>query len=197
MIRFIVPVLLLAVCLASCTKSKLQRDMLGDSTWETSGEDVPWDPIEEQPVYDEDWERENAPLPGEVSPTDQAGDGYSSAVPDEFPRKKTGVIERHELTEVLDAGLGRYLQNVEMEPAFDRGTFIGFRIVQLFPGDLDYASLDLRPGDIVTRVNGRPIARPEQAASVWDDLRSASELVVDYQRGGQEHALRFAIVDAG
>ena len=50
----------------------------------------------------------------------------------------------------------------------------------LFPGDLTYASLDLRPGDTVTRVNGKPISRPEQASAVWKDLRTASDLVVDY-----------------
>ncbi len=191
LMRLIVPVVLTSLVLvaAACTRSKLQRDMLGDATWETtSGEEIPWDPIEQQPDYDPDWEREHAPMPGEVP---------SSAIPDEFPRKKSGVIERHELVEVLDEGLGRYLQNIEMEPAFDRGTFVGFRIVHLFPGDLTYASLDLRPGDVVTSVNGRSIARPEQAASVWDDLRSAEELVVDYRRGSTDHVLRFVIVDAG
>jgi type II secretory pathway component PulC len=65
----------------------------------------------------------------------------------------------------------------------------------LFPGEPAFASLDLRPGDTVTRINGKPIERPEQAAAVWEDLRTASNLVVDYRREGEVHALRFAIVD--
>ena len=100
-----------------------------------------------------------------------------------------------DLMPVLDAGLGRYLQNVETQPEFHQGVFVGFRIVSLFPGELTYASLDLRPGDTVTRVNGRSIERPEQAVAVWEALRTASNLVVHYQRGDEEHALHFRIVD--
>jgi len=96
---------------------------------------------------------------------------------------------------VLDGGLGLFLQNVETEPAFHKGSFVGFRIVSLFPGEPTFASLDLRPGDTVTRINGKPIERPEQAAAVWEDLRTASNLVVSYRRDGEKHALRFAIVD--
>jgi type II secretory pathway component PulC len=108
---------------------------------------------------------------------------------------RQGVIARSELVPVLNRGLGRYLQNVETEPSFHRGAFVGFRIVSLFPGELGYASLDLRPGDTVTRVNGKPIERPEQAVAVWEELRTASDLVVDYERNGEALQLRFAIVD--
>jgi len=67
----------------------------------------------------------------------------------------------------------------------------------LFPGEPEFASLDLRPGDTVTRVNGKSIERPEQAIAVWDELRTASNLVVDYRRDGEPHTLRFTIVDEG
>ena len=49
----------------------------------------------------------------------------------------------------------------------------------------------------MTRINGKPIERPEQAIAVWEELRTASDLVVDYERNGEEHALQFAIVDEG
>ena len=194
MIRSVVPVflMLLFVSLAACQNSKLQRDMMGDSTWETSGdEEPPWvAPAEGKPKYDEEWEKENAPQPGEEPAS-------KSEMMQEFPRVTSGVIQRHELIHVLDDGLGRYLRNVEMEPEFQKGSFIGFRIVTLFPGNLTYASLDLRPGDIVTRINGKPISRPEQASAVWEELRTASDLVVDYRRGNTDHTMRFVIVDAG
>ena len=167
-----------------CEKSKLQRDMLEDSTWETSSgiEDI--DVAEEPARADDEWEKKNAPMKGEEP---QSGLGY--------PRVTQGVIVRSDLIPVLDGGLGRYLQNIETEPSFHQGSFVGFRIVSLFPGEPAYASLDLRPGDTVTRVNGRSIERPEQAVAVWDALRSASNLVVHYRRDGVEHALHFRIVD--
>jgi len=176
---------LVATVVAGCENSKLQREMLEDSTWETSSglEDIEVRERKHQP--DEDWEKKNAPMKGEEP---QSSLGY--------PRVTSGVIERSDLVPVLDAGLGRYLQNVETQPEFHQGVFVGFRIVSLFPGELSYASLDLRPGDTVTRVNGRSIERPEQAVAVWEALRTASNLVVHYRRGDEEHALHFRIVDA-
>ncbi|MDH4283125.1 MAG: hypothetical protein OEV36_10770 [Myxococcales bacterium] len=165
--------LMLAAAVATaigCEKSKLQEDVMDDSTWETStGE-----------------ERREKP-PAEPKP--------ESSLQKPFPRVSTGVIARNDLLPVLDGGLGRFLQNVTLEPAFHQGAFVGFRIVSLFPGEPAFASLDLRPGDTVTRINGRPIERPEQAAAVWEDLRAASNLVVSYRRDGEERALRFRIVD--
>lgn len=170
-----------------CENSKLQREMMGDSTWETSAgyEDIEVKERKHEP--DDEWEEKNAPMEGESEP--------QGSVDGMYPRARTGVIVRSELVPVLEGGLGRFLQNVETEPTFYQGSFVGFRIVSFFPGDLDYASLDLRPGDIVTHVNGRSIERPEQAIAVWEALRTASDLVVLYRRGDEELALRFRIVD--
>jgi hypothetical protein len=172
-----------------CEQSKLQREMMGDSTWETSAgyEDIEIKEQKHQP--NDEWEEEHAPLDGESQP--------ESSIDSLSPRSRSGVIVRKDLVPVLEGGLGRFLQNVETEPTFYQGTFVGFRIISFFPGDLEYASLDLRPGDIVTHVNGRSIERPEQAVAVWDALRSAKDLVVLYRRGGDELALRFRIVDVG
>ena len=172
-----------------CENSKLQREMMGDSTWETSAgyEDVEVRERKHEP--DQEWEEKNAPMEGESKP--------QSSVDGMYPRARTGVIARNDLVPVLEGGLGRFLQNVETEPTFYHGAFVGFRLVSFFPGDLDYASLDLRPGDIVTHVNGHSIERPEQAVAVWDGLRTASDLVVLYRRGDEELALRFRIVDVG
>ncbi|MBW2627512.1 MAG: hypothetical protein JRE45_07820 [Deltaproteobacteria bacterium] len=188
-------VLLAAVLIAGvlgCEKSKLRDDMMGDSTWESSAGEEKWEAADQPPKRNDKWEEENAPSDGEAP---AEGTKPESSLEQSYPRVSTGVISRDELLPVLDGGLGRFLQNVETEPAFHKGSFVGFRIVSLFPGEPAFASLDLRPGDTVTRINGKSIERPEQAAAVWEDLRTASNLVVDYRRGAEEHALRFTIVD--
>jgi hypothetical protein len=188
-------VLLAAVLIAGvlgCEKSKLRDDMMGDSSWESSAGEEKWEAADQPPKRDDKWEEENAPLEGEAP---AEGPKPESSLEQSYPRVSTGAISRDELLPVLDGGLGRFLQNVETEPAFHKGSFVGFRIVSLFPGEPAFASLDLRPGDTVTRINGKSIERPEQAAAVWEDLRTASNLVVDYRRGAEEHALRFTIVD--
>ncbi len=111
------------------------------------------------------------------------------------PPSVEGQISRASLNVVLDAGLGRFLQGVVTEPHLEDGHFVGFRLVSLYPDDERMRSVDLVPGDVVTKVNGQPIERPEQAMRVWSSLRVASELLVDYQRDGEERQLRFAIVD--
>jgi hypothetical protein len=175
-----------------CEKSKLRDDMMGDSTWESSTGEEKWEAADQPPKRNDQWEEENAPMESAPPAEEQKPE---SSLEQSYPRVSTGAISRDELLPVLDGGLGRFLQNVETEPAFHKGSFVGFRIVSLFPGEPAFASLDLRPGDTVTRINGKPIERPEQAAAVWEDLRTASNLVVDYRREGEVHALRFAIVD--
>ncbi len=96
---------------------------------------------------------------------------------------------------MLERGLGRFLQGVETEPFRENGRFVGFRLVTFYPDDPGLSSLDLHAGDVVLRVNGQPIERPEQASRVWDSLRVASELVVEYRRGDEPRELRFTIVD--
>jgi hypothetical protein len=190
-----VPLAALVIASAiGCEKSKLREDMMGDSTWESSAGEEKWEAADQPPRRNDKWEEENAPMEGAPPAEEQKPE---SSLDQPYPRVSTGVISRDELLPVLDGGLGRFLQNVETEPAFHKGAFVGFRIVSLFPGEPAFASLDLRPGDTVTRINGKPIERPEQAAAVWESLRTASNLVVEYRRDGEEHALRFTIVDEG
>lgn len=116
-------------------------------------------------------------------------------VPVYEPPVTSGTILRAELAPVLDAGLGRFLQGVVTEPHLEGGDFVGFQIVSLYPDDPRFARLDLQPGDVVTRVNGQSIERPEHALAVWSSLRVASQLLVEYRHEGEPKELRFEIVD--
>ncbi len=117
-----------------------------------------------------------APLPGTVQGSD---------------------IPRPQLLGVLSAGVGRFLQHVRAEATLDHGRFVGWRLVKLFDADLQSAPPDavLRPGDVVTRVNGQSIERPEQFKNVWDSLATASELVLNIERDGAKSELRYRIVE--
>ncbi len=88
-----------------------------------------------------------------------------------------------------------FLQHVVLsdEPVMVDGKFHGFRIKEL-RGDM-WKGVDLRPGDVVTRVNGFAIERPEQAVEAFQSLSVASELRVAYERDGAPRELRYAIVD--
>ncbi|HET6146773.1 MAG TPA: hypothetical protein VFH68_04530 [Polyangia bacterium] len=107
-------------------------------------------------------------------------------------------LRRSALKRTVDAGLGRWLQTVSVDPLLARGRFKGW-IIRSFnpgsPGDSCYAGVDLRTGDVVTRVNGRGVERPEEALEVWTALPASPELVIDFVRDGQPRTMRFGIVD--
>ena len=106
------------------------------------------------------------------------------------------TLARSAVRAVVDQGLGYFLQRVELDdhPVMAGGKFHGFRIASLRDPNF-WAGVDLKPGDVVTGVNGFPIERPEQAQTAFESLEVASELKVAYDRDGQPHELVYAIVD--
>ena len=111
------------------------------------------------------------------------------------PSLTPGAIRRAELAKVLDASPGYFLQHVQTEPRFAHGRFHGWRVVSFFPGDSRFAGIDLQAGDVVTRVNGKPIEQPDQFMAVWTELRTSKELIVDVERAGAARTLRWTIAD--
>jgi type II secretory pathway component PulC len=99
------------------------------------------------------------------------------------------------LTRTLDAGLGAWLGQVDVEPKVIRGRFQGWLIHAVHASDPCWADVDLRAGDVVSRVNHRSIERPEQAQAVWSALRRAREISVDFVRAGRSRTLTFAILE--
>jgi len=95
---------------------------------------------------------------------------------------RPGVLKRSSLIRLLDAGLPRWLQGVEGDRALSNHRFQGWLVKSMYPDDPCYQDLDLRAGDVVQKVNGKSIERPEQAFDVAESLRTASTLTVDYLR---------------
>jgi hypothetical protein len=104
-------------------------------------------------------------------------------------------IRRSALRRTLDAGLGAWLRDFDVEPKVEHGRFQGWLIRAIYAGDPCWGEVDLRAGDIVNRVNRRRIERPDEAQAVWTALRGSGEIVVDYLRDGKARTLRLPVVD--
>jgi type II secretory pathway component PulC len=106
------------------------------------------------------------------------------------------AIARSAVHAIVSQGLGYFLQRVELDdrPVFADHKFHGFRIARLRDQPF-WDGVDLKPGDVVTRVNGFPIERPEQAQTAFDSLEVSSELRVEYDREGQARELVYGILD--
>jgi type II secretory pathway component PulC len=120
----------------------------------------------------------------------------ASTAPASDPMKARAPItqlKRADVKLAIDKGLGVFLQNVMVEdyPAMKEGRFYGFRLKALNP---DWA-IDLRPGDVIVRVNGQVIEHPEEADAALRSLEKAASLKVDYEREGKMRTLELPIVD--
>lgn len=102
-------------------------------------------------------------------------------------------LQRARVNETVDAGLGRFLQQIELEPSVVEGRFQGFRIVR-FVNPEDWRGTGLSPGDVVTRVNDQPIEKPDEAYAVFASLKTATNLDVTYSRSGKTLRLSLPIV---
>jgi len=110
------------------------------------------------------------------------------------PARPPATLWRDEVQDTIAAGLGTFLQRVEVEASLDNGRFVGFRIVNLQPPEF-WQGVDLKPGDVVTRVNVMPIERETEAYDAFQALRGASELRVSLLRAGAPRALVYRIAD--
>ncbi len=146
-----------------------------------------------QPAAQRGAESAGDPVTDEHSDPDRADKASKKMQPQS--QATPGTIARTELARVLDASPGLFLQHVQTEPRFAHGRFHGWRVVSFFPGDARFAGVDLQAGDVVTRVNGKPIEQPDQFMAVWTELRTSRELVVDVERAGAARTLRWTIDD--
>jgi type II secretory pathway component PulC len=106
------------------------------------------------------------------------------------------TLKRSAVREAVSQGLGAFLQHLELygQPVRVDGKFHGFRIAALHDAKF-WSGIDLKPGDVVTAVNGLPIERPGQAQNAFDSLEAARELRVSYERDGKPRELVYPIVD--
>lgn len=129
------------------------------------------------------------PLPKDAGKLDAK---ETTVAADEAP-STTGTLARADVERVVDAGLGRFLSHVSMEPSLSGGKFSGWSIVTLQPPEL-WRGIDLKPGDVVTRINGMAIERDVEAYDAFQAVRQAPHLEVSYLRQGQPRTLRYTIV---
>ena len=125
------------------------------------------------------------------------GGAVTAATPSASTRAAvaTGTLQRADVERVVDAGLGRFLGHVVLEPSLSAGKFSGWSIVDLVPRGL-WGGVDLRPGDVVTKINGMSIEREAEAFDAFQAVRQAPALEITYLRQNQPRTLRFAIVGA-
>lgn len=126
---------------------------------------------------------------------DGEGPGLDPYVP-RYPGEDRGTLERAEVDEVLLAGPQAFIGKIRVTPAMLADKFVGFRLEELFPDDVRFRKVDLHAGDILLRINGQPIERPDDFLKIWEQLKVAQELRIEYLRGAMVRLLSWKIVDS-
>lgn len=135
-------------------------------------------------------ETRDEPRATELPPVAEAPTEIAS----EAPARAPGTVSRAEVDAVLARSPGVLLAEVEPEPRFVSGRFHGWRLTRFFPRDARFSTVDLKAGDVVTKINGRSVEKPEQLMQVWNSLKTAGELTLDVERNGAPRTLRWTIV---
>lgn len=82
------------------------------------------------------------------------------------------------------ANPAQLMTDIQMMPAMVDGKLIGFRARWVKEGSL-VASLGLKAGDTITRVNGTPLDSPQALLSLLQTLSSTHRYEVEVEREGQ------------
>lgn len=82
----------------------------------------------------------------------------------------------------------RVTEYVRLQPQRQNGNLAGYRI---YPGQdrALFQRLGLRPGELVTAINGVSLEDPQQALQVLSEVAQADSVTVTLERGGQQRTL--------
>ena len=84
------------------------------------------------------------------------------------------------------------MTQVRVRPYFRRGKPEGLIISQIQP-DSVFSDLGLMNGDILVNVNGKQITSPEEAFTLYNSLKSGSEVSIEITRRGQKKMFSYQI----
>ena len=136
-----------------------------------------------------------APRPSAYERSYDDGSPSAAGARDETPRPPDTIF-RDELMRATANGSAPYLLRALTPEVYrPNGRFIGWRIGSLWPEDpsLCAGPCDLREGDIILTVNGRPVERPEQLSELMDALDSMETLEIQMLRDGELRARTYQI----
>ncbi len=117
------------------------------------------------------------------APEAPAAPATATALAPHAPALPPGHLARTDVDHVLTTqGPPWVLRRVISEEVLRHdGKFAGWRLVGL---PEEWRGVDLKPGDVVSRVNGLPLETPDQFWEAWKSMARVAELKIDLTRDG-------------
>jgi hypothetical protein len=127
---------------------------------------------------------------GGEPPPPAAAPAAKPAPPPKRASLPPGHLARQDVDDALAKGPPWILRRVAVEEVLRDGKFIGWRVVAM---PAEWRGIDLKPGDVVTHINGMTLEKPDDLYTAWSSLVVASDLKVAYERDGAGRELVFHI----
>lgn len=94
-----------------------------------------------------------------------------------------GTVAREDVNRVLLQGPPFIFRRMLFEEHIQGGRFVGWRILGL-PEDW---TIDLKPGDVVSTVNGFALEKPDDVWNAWSATASSPDIKIGLERAGKKH----------
>ncbi len=133
------------------------------------------------------------PALSKTTPKPAAKSAASGGKNDKFSDLRKGIrklndnkfeVDRKTIQEVL-TNPGKYRDGTRPIPNYKGGKINGFKLVGMKPGSI-YYDLGLRPGDVITSINGKPLNGPNAALELVQNIGTISNVRLGIDRNGTQ-----------
>jgi general secretion pathway protein C len=101
------------------------------------------------------------------------------------------VVNREDVTAAV-GNINQFMTQARLKPHFDKGRPVGYSVTEIKPGSL-MEKLGLKNFDIVKKVNGMVVTRPEEVMQAYSQLQRDSNIELEIERGGRSEVLHYEI----
>jgi type II secretion system protein C len=101
------------------------------------------------------------------------------------------LVNREEVTAAV-GDINRFMTQARLRPHFEIGKPAGFSVSEIVPGSL-MEKLGLKNNDVIKKVNGMAVSRPEEVMQAYSQLQQDSNIELEIDRGGRMEILRYEI----
>jgi general secretion pathway protein C len=118
-----------------------------------------------------------------------SGTGNRKLPVSRYPRK---IKLRSDQIQNAMENLGQLMEQATLRPHIEDGQTSGISITGIKPNAI-FRKMRLRNGDVITAVNGNSIGSVEDAAKVFEELSSGSNIQLQIKRRGRQQTLDYSI----
>jgi len=99
------------------------------------------------------------------------------------------AVSKDEIDNALQ-DMNKMMTEVRIRPYFTRGKPDGFMVSRIKSGSI-FSKMGMKNGDVIQGVNNQPIGSAEDMLTLYQELKSGSEIMLNIKRRGREEMLRY------